>query len=1001
MSSRHNLAGLMLTLLLSPGSLLALSPSKALSQYTRTVWTQAQGLPQDTIRAITQTQDGYLWLGTNEGLSRFDGYEFVTFTKEDNSLPGNAVTQLVASRAGVLWIGTSGGLTRYFDGQFKTFTPKDGLPAGTVTALIEDHSGVLWIVAGGVLSRYDHGQFTTYPKESLKPLQSAQMVYEDPEQQLWVGGTGGVVRRTGDRFSAVLGAKDLRGNFITSILKDATGLWIGGTKGIILIRSNGKLTRFSTRDGLPNKFVLALREDRAANLWVGTYGGLSRLENDRFVSPPLDNKDDRDWVWSLFEDRDGDLWVGMNSSLNRFRDDRFTTYGRSEGLPSDEPDVVHQDGKGQIWIGYHDSGLVAFSPLKSRTYTTLNGLPSNEIFSIRSDRKDGLLIGTRVGLTRLSGGRFLNYSVLDPSERNVVYDAIEDRRGRLWAATARGIYQFDGTKWRPVIPEDRSHAVTLTEGVDGSVWAGTLNNGLWRVIDGNAPDAKPHLYTKAEGLSSNQIRSLYQDFDGTLWIGTSGGGLAMFRNGVFQSYSARDGLLSDNIAHVEDDGKGSLWLSTTRGICRISKQQLVDFAAGRIKALSPVNFGVQDGLRSAQVAPGSPVGGGGAKTNDGRLWFTTSRGLAVIDPREDALDQVPPTPSVQLLDIIADSQKLDLGRAAKLKPGTGRIQFRYAGIQVSATDRVSYSYKLEGLDPEWIPGGARRAIDYSGLRHGRYRFLVKATAPGRPVSEASFSLEVLPHFYERQFFPWLCLVSCCAVIYGLYQLRLRHIHSRFSLVLEERARIAREIHDTLAQGFVGISRQLDAIAMRMNGSDNIARQYLELAQKMARHSLTEARRSVMDLRASALEDGDLLWALSTAAREWTAPSAVPFIMDFAGTLRKLPEEVEHNLLRIAQEAVTNVLNHADASTIWLRLRMEPDRLFLTIDDNGCGFELSGAFATEGGHFGLLGMRERAERLGGELDLSSELGVGTHVKVSIPLSSEDPHRLTQLQSHRVL
>ena len=266
MSSLRSPSGFLLSLLLSSWNLLALNPSKALTQYTRTVWTQAQGLPQDTIRAITQTQDGYLWLGTNEGLSRFDGNEFVTFTKDDNSLPGNAVTHLVASQTGALWIGTAGGLTRYSEGRFATFTPKDGLPAGSVTALAEDHSGVLWIVAGGVLTRYDHGKFATYPQESLEPLQSAQIIYEDQQQQLWIGGTGGIVKRVGDKFSPVLGAKDLDGNFITSILKDARGLWVGGTKGIILIRSNGKLTRFGTRDGLPNNFVLALREDHAGNL---------------------------------------------------------------------------------------------------------------------------------------------------------------------------------------------------------------------------------------------------------------------------------------------------------------------------------------------------------------------------------------------------------------------------------------------------------------------------------------------------------------------------------------------------------------------------------------------------------------------------------------------------------------------------------------------------------------------------------------------------------------
>lgn len=986
------LGGLIVGLFSGSCHLLALDPSKALTQYTRGVWTQAQGLPQDTVRAIAQTQDGYLWLGTSEGLARFDGYDFVTFTKDDGSLPSNSITTLSAGRSGSLWIGTSSGLARYSDGQFRTFTAKDGVPPGAVTAVVEDHAGVLWFVSGDFLSRFENGNFTTYPKESLAPVEAARVVYEDREDQLWVGGSKGVVKLTGDKFSTVLTAADLGGNVITSIVEGARGTWIAGIDGIILVRPGGKLTRFSTRDGLPNNFIQALCADRAGNLWVGTYGGLSRLENDRFVSARA-NQDDRDWVWSLFEDREGDLWVGMNSALIRLRDDRFSMYGSSEGLPSDEPVAVHQDRRGGIWVGYHVGGLVAFRPGKFRIYTTRDGLPSNEIFSIRDGGDGELLIGTYGGLSRMSAGHFINYTVPDPVGRTSVYDAIEDARGHVWAATPSGVYEYDGVQWHHVVRGRSSTSdfvVTLAKGREGSLWAGTLDNGLWEVVNPNAPNDKPRLFTTADALLGNQIRSLYQDFDGSLWIGSFGSGLIRFRDGVFTRYAARDGLLSDNISHVEDDEMGSLWLSTTRGICRISKKQLEDFSAGRIRVLTPQNYGTADGLRSAQCAPSFPAGGGGTRTSDGRLWFPTTRGLAAIDPNAAGPDapEGASTPIAHIVEISVDGHAVAASRAARLEPGVAQVQFRYAGIYLSAPDRVRYSYKLEGLDHDWISAGSRRTIDYNPLPHGRYRFAVRAALPGGAASETQFAFEVLPHFFETQWFLGLCAISLAGAVYGIYRLRLMRIHSRFALVCKERARLAREIHDTLAQGFVGISHQLDALAIQIDGDPDVARQQLNLARKMARHSLTEARRSVMDLRAPELEEQDLPTALAASARLWVAGSPANVRVEVSGVKQDLPADLEQNLLRIAQEAVANAVKHANARMIWVDLESKGRFLQLRVKDDGQGFEPSGTFSAIGGHFGILGMRERAERLGGKFALASCPGSGTQVEVTVPLASRN-------------
>ena len=425
-----------------------------------------------------------------------------------------------------------------------------------------------------------------------------------------------------------------------------------------------------------------------------------------------------------------------------------------------------------------------------------------------------------------------------------------------------------------------------------------------------------------------------------------------------------------------------LWLSTTRGICRIAKRQLREFAERQRTILEPVNYGVEDGLRSAQCSPSYPIGGGGRRTADGSLWFTTARGLAVLDPR--GLQQGELAPVVHLARMTADGLPVDLGRAARLAPGSQRIQVRYTAIHLGAPERVRYSYKLEGLDADWVWAGGRRVIDYNSLRHGRYRFVVRAHLPGGPVSQESYSFELLPRFYETAWFRLLCAALVLACAWTVFRLRVRQIRYRFALVLDERARLAREIHDTLAQGFVGISSQLDAVAMCLPDETAPARKYLDMARKMARHSLTEARRSVMDLRASVLEGRDLAAALESSARLWTAGSGVEVDVDVSGPRTALTEEAEQQLLRIAQEAMTNVLKHAGASRIWVKLHIEARRLFLRIVDNGRGFEQQDAFSSQGGHFGLIGMRERAERLGGELRLASQPGGGTEVEVKVPL-----------------
>lgn len=965
-----------ISFLLAQGWAYALNPAKALTQYSVTVWTQQQGLPQDTIRAITQTTDGFLWLGTDEGLARFDGYEFVAFGKDQGSLPSNSVNVLAAAPDGSLWIGTPDGLTRYAQGRFQTFTQKDGLPGNAVTALLVDHRGSLWIVASGNLSRFDGTHFTNFLRGRDLPLQVVRGVWEDRRQNLYVAGTTSVGRLENGRFQSIFEPAQLAGDFPGTVLVDHAGdLWVLGYRGLIRRSPDGRISRYGSREGLTDPFELrAMTEDRDGNLWVATNSGLARLEGDCFRT--LTEGPAQDGVRSLFEDRDGNLWVGSNRGLLRLRDDLFTVFGKDEGLPSDEPNVIHEDHAGQVWIGFLDAGLRTLSP-SDPFHAKSVGPQQGRVYSIRETKSGALLVSTREGLEIWDRGQMKTFMPPDPQGRKRVFDSLEDSSGRIWLALPDGLAELQGGEFRVAIPAAHPSMlegafVTLAQGRDQSIWAGTIQGGLWHV----APEGN-RLYTAADGLGSDEIRALSPDKDGTLWVGTFGGGLSVYSQGRFHKFNQADGLLSDNVSQIADDGP-DLWLSTTRGICRVSKRQLREFANGKRQRLEPVNYGLADGLRSAQ-AP-SEIGLGGGRHSDGSLWFATARGIALYKTASSP----PPAKNVpiHIVEVLAGGARFEGSSHARVPPGRGSFEIRYAATYLSAPERVRYAYKLDGLDSDWTAAGSRRIATYNNLSHGRYRFLVRAEVPGVSPSEASYDLELLPFYYQTAWFRTLCVAFAAFGVWLAYQLRVRQIRLRFAAVLKERLRLAREIHDTLSQAFVGIASQLDALETCVPQTLRPAHTHLDLARRMAQHSLTEARRSVMDLRSAALSNHDLAAALKSNARVWAAGAAANVEVHVKGGFGNLPEDMEHNLLRIAQEAITNASKHAQATRIEVKLERTEEIVSLSVSDNGRGFHTDGAFITAGGHFGLIGLRERAERIGGEFHLHSQPDSGTEVAVSV-------------------
>jgi len=956
----------------------AVPPTKAVTQYASTTWTQAEGLPIDMVRSIAQTSDGFLWIGTDEGLARFDGHEFTVFGIANGALPNDFVTTLAAARDGSLWIGTSDGLVHYSGGKFKVWGVKEGLPKSNIAALHVDKDSAIWIAAGGTLSTIRNGSVQFIPPDQLAPLTSPHAFFEDREGTLWIAGAG-LVRHDGNRFVPVLGPEQMRGLIANAMVRDRNGtLWIAGNKGILALTTDGRLHSYDTTDRIPNMLVRTLWIDRDGVLWAGTNGGLIRYERDHFVLQEVEPFLHRLSIRSLFEDREGNLWMGSGFGLSRFRDYRFTSFGKPEGWPADAPRAILADRNGDLWVGYHDSGLlqVSITPTSAKPkklFTMQDGLISNEVFSVREARNGDLLIATRAGLSRMHNGRFQNISIPDPFQPSNVFDVLEDSQDRVLLGTSRDVLVKKGAGWRTLVSVGPVSAIE--QGANGDVWVGTNGAGLWKI----GSDGYVQQFTKAEGLGWNRIRSLLWDEQGILWIGTFGGGLIRFDGTRFISFKIGDGLPSDNVAHIASDGAGYLWLSTTRGVARVAKTDLAASAQNRLKALPVIVYGTDDGLRSLQTGPNIPVPAGGTRTADGRLWFIAGLSVAETDP--NFTEQEKPFLVASLVEASAGGKVLDSGRDAHIDPGVGPIQLHFTGLHLRAPQSVRYEYQLEGLDSAWSPPTNLRSVVYNRLAHGTYRFRLRALLGGERSPETSFTFVVLPRFYETAWFVWLCIAGGTALSYGVYQWRKRQIRARFAYIIAERTRLAREVHDTVAQGLFGISSQLDALSLKLNDPEALARD-LNLARRMARHSLAEARRSVMDLRTVARQDRDLSEALASSARKWTEGSPIEVTLNLDKT-NALRPDVEQNVLRIAQEAVANAMKHARPSSIGIKLGVESKHLTLRVSDDGCGFDPRPLSDTEG-HFGLIGMQERARRIGAIFQVSSRPGEGTTVEVTVPV-----------------
>jgi ligand-binding sensor domain-containing protein/signal transduction histidine kinase len=968
----------------------ALSSNKAISEYIRDRWDAGAGFPGGPVNAFAQTPDGYLWIATEKGLVRFDGLNFVLIEhSESTTVPFGPVLGLALDANGSLWIRLQGPtlMVRDRSGEFRSVTPDSSQAESDITAMCMAKNGEL-LIAGltkGIF-RDRNGQFATSATSDELPRHVISMI-ELADGMDWLGTREqGLYSLNGRRASRFVGElPDKKVNALLSL--NGRDLWIGTDQG--LVRWDGRgLSRVSSSQALQNVEIVTMARDRESNVWIGSSKGLARVSNDGVTSVDSSRGWPAEPVTALFEDREGSLWVGRADGIERLRDTVFTTYYASGGVLSRNNGPLYVDSEGRTWFGPSEGGL--FWRKEGHMGRVIAAAVQKDIVYSIDGRKGELWIGRRGGLTRLreSGGSFTakTYTAADGLAQNRVYAVHRSGDGTVWAGTlSAGLSRLkDGTFTTYTVANGLvSNSISsIAESSDGTMWFGTPN-GLNELSEGHL-----RAYTSKDGLPPGNVNCLLPDSNGVLWIGTDNG-LAFLRSGTVHALSddVPDSVREEIFAMAEDKA-GALWMATAKHIVRVDRDKLLRQA---VAGSDIREYGLGDGLLSAQgVRRHNSI----AVDQSGGIWFSTNRGLSFVSPTSVKFDSAPPL--VHVDGISVDGHLIHLGEQVRVRPPHQKITISYSGLSLAFPTRVRFMYRLDGFDQSWTASTSAREATYTNLESGQYRFHVMASNREGVWNseEAILPFEVEPVLWQTWWFRVSCVVAFLALLWALYQLRLRQVARQFNIRLEERVsertRIARDLHDTLLQSFNGLLLRFQAATNLLPERPAEARKTLESAIDQAAQAITEGRNAVQGLRSSTIMASDFALTINTLGQELasgdTNPNAAEFHVEVEGTPQNLHPILRDEVYRIAGEALRNAFKHAQAQRIEVETRYDERQLRLRVRDDGQGIDAK-HLDGEGyaGHYGLRGMRERATLMGGKLTVWSELDSGTEVELSIPAS----------------
>ena len=973
----------------------ALDPSLDISQYAHTSWKVRDGFTKGSITAIAQTPDGYLWLGTEFGLLRFDGFRAVPWQPPSGQqLPSIYVEGLLVARDGTLWIGTLKGLASWKSGKLTTHPEFEG---ESVPYLVEGREGTVWV--GGIanpsharLCAIEVGSIHCHGEDgSLDP--GVYGLYEDSKGSLWVGVANGIWRwepgppeffsmpKEGGGTSRAFGEDDdgtlligtgagvqrfvnghiaaypLSSAFARSrpvrMLRDRDGgMWIATlNRGLVHVRQ-GEADGFSQADGLSNDFVESIIEDREGTIWVATLYGLDRFR--AYTVPTISAKQGLSGALALsvLATNNGEIWIATPTGLNRLANGHVSLFNggiqavhlrpKSSGLT---PHSIYQDAVGRIWL----FAKTGFGYLKKERFAPIGQLPNGQ-----------------------------------------VHDIAELASGQLWLAHDDGLFHVvdgkvvENIPWAVLGHRDFAFVIAADPSKKG-FWLGFFQGGLAYFADGKIRDS----YSVANGLGAGQVNHLRFGARGALWAATQGG-LSRIDDAHIAALTSKNGLPCDAVHWTIEDDEHAMWLYMPCGLVRVARSELDAWVREPHRTVKTTVLDTSDGVWSHSVAVGySPHV---TKSLDGRIWFANSDGVSVIDPHNLHENKLPPP--VHIEKITADEKAVDVSNGMHLPTGVRHLDIDYTALSLVVAEKVHFRVKLEGEDKDWRELVNVRHVEYTNLPPKHYRFRVLACNNSGVWNEEGAALDFVipPAWYQTNWFRGACIAAFLMMIWGIHELRVRQLAAQFNMRLEERVaertRIARDLHDTLLQSFQGLLLQFKAISYRMQPGE--IKKSLDAAIGEASQAITEGRDTVQGLRASTLEKNDLALAIRSVGEELAAAEmkeAPPTFQVFVeGTPRSLHPILRDEVYRVAAEALRNAFRHSQAHRIEVELRYDEKDFKVRIRDDGRGIDRE-VLASDGrkGHFGLHGMRERAKLAGGDLAIWSEQDSGTEIELTIPAS----------------
>ena len=741
-----------------------LDPKKAITQYMHDIWQLEEGLPQNTVQAIIQTSDGYLWLGTEEGIVRYNGTTFDVFDRNNTPVfkTSHSVMTLFEDSQNTLWIGTNDGLIAYKNGHFKPYGIDEGLYGSSISAIEEDASNRLWVgTADAGLYHCSTLYCTTFDTAADVPAEKIFALFFDSNQVLHLGTETGLLSiDVTDPQAIVARGQALPGNRILTVYEDTQKtLWLGTQEGLYKQTSQDEPVLIQPHPSLEDG-VWAIWEDASGSLWLGmSQNGLIRIRGTSVDTFPSNNPLSRGRIPALFEDNEGSLWIGTDvAGLHRLRDGFFSSITEEEGLSNNVVQTILETPDGSIWIGT-ELGLNRWQNGTIEQYTTNEGLSDDYVTSIAARTASDVWVGTlKGGLNNIKEDGITHFSVDDGLPSNTVYSLYHDASDNLWIGTDKGLGRYSEGRFSSFsgqhgIPSD--FITSILEDRSGTLWVGTYDAGLVRRVN----DSTFAPFAASDELNDNLVLALHEDAEGILWIGTYGGGLSRLKDGKITNYTTQDGLFNNVVFQILEDDQGNLWMGCNKGVYRISKVQFDAYDAGKIQRLTSISYDKRHGLKTREFTGGAQPAGW--KGQDGRLWFPTIYGIASTTP--DQLSGNPiPTPIV-IEHVMVDKEQAPQPDAQAghlvLAPGTERLEFKYAALTFISPNKVNYRYRLEGYESEWSDVVSYTHAAYTHLDPGTYTFRVIAQNSEGVWNEegAHFTFELRPYYYQSPYF-WMILV---------------------------------------------------------------------------------------------------------------------------------------------------------------------------------------------------------------------------------------------------